>query len=106
MTNLLTYSEYQSTRSARMLDVTARAEAEVDIWPYVEALIDEDEMIPAEILESRKVKTVYRNAAETFDHVLLPTIDPAIFVIIIVDLEEGEITGHYLINVNESRPPA
>ncbi len=99
-TKLLTEEEYLATMSEEMIDVTEVAEAVVDIWPYVMVLVSEG-VVQQEVLDDAQIEMVYRDEEDYFDHILLPTDDESIFVVIVVDLEEGEIYGHYILNLKE-----
>lgn len=97
---LLTEEEYLATMSEEMIDVTEEAEAVVDIWPYVMVLVSEG-VVQQEVLDEADIEMVYRDEEDYFDHILLPTNDENIFVVIVVDLEEAEIYGHYILNLKE-----
>jgi len=80
-----------------MHDVTESAEAVVDIWPYVDTLLDSD----LEGLHPHDVDFVYRDGESKYDHVLLGTCEDNIYVVIIIDLGLRMITGHHLLNLNQ-----
>ena len=68
------------------------------IWPYVAAIP------PAELqghaLVDGCVEHVYRNASNTFDHVLIVTKARNIFLVVVVDLVRDAILGHHLLDLN------
>jgi hypothetical protein len=97
---LLTEEEYLATMSDEMVDATESAEAAVDVWPYVQVLVAEG-VVQEDVYEEKLVEIVYRDEEEYYDHVLLPTEDENIFIAIVVDLEEAEIYGHYILNLKE-----
>ncbi len=99
-TNLLTEEEFIATMSDRMVDATEFAEPAVDIWPYVEALVAEG-VVEQYVYDETLVEMVSRNREDSFDHVMLPTEDEEIFIVIVVDFEEEEIYGHYVLNLKE-----
>lgn len=84
MTTELTEQEYKSTMTGKMTDVTESAEPALDIWPYVEILRNEqivlDYVFTAELVES-----VYTNGDGSFHHVLLPTDNKNVFIVLIID---------------------
>jgi hypothetical protein len=84
----------------RMVDVTLTAEATVDIWPYVRQLKN-DETVSDYVYSNRLVEMVSRNDKGTFEHVLLPTEDQNVFIVIIVDLGLKSIKGHFTLDLNE-----
>ena len=97
---LLTEEEYLATMSESMEDATEFAEGVVDIWPYVAILVDQGVVLQY-VYDNALVEMVYRNTDDDFDHILLPTDDENIFTVIVVDLEEVEIYGHYILNLKE-----
>jgi hypothetical protein len=99
MTTLLTEKEFKSTFTDKMIDVTETAEPVVDIWPYVQQLTL-DNIVHKYTFDNTLVEKVYRNQTNTFDQVLLPTPNKNIFIIIIVDLLNKKIKGHYQLNLN------
>lgn len=100
MTTILTEKEYKETMTDKMVDVTATAEPVVDIWPYVEQLKDDNEVLNY-VYENRLIEMVSRNNRETFDHVLLPTDNSNVFVVVIVDLKKEKIKGHFKLDLNK-----
>jgi hypothetical protein len=99
MTIQLTKEQYLKTMLPGMVDVTEKAEAVIDIWPYVKELMDQKIVLPL-VYEKELVEKVYRNQTRSFDHILLPTPDPNVFVVVIVDIDQKNISGHYLLNLN------
>lgn len=100
MTKLLTEIEFKSTFTSKMLDVTQTAEPVVNIWPYVQQLTA-DKIVDQYIFDNGLVEKVYRNQTNTFDQVLLPTPDQNIFVVIVVDIVNNIIKGHYQLDLNK-----
>ena len=80
------------------MDVTENANPLVDIWDYVLNLVKENIVIEY-VYENNLVEKVYRNLANTFDHVLLPTSDKNIFIVIVIDLKNVSVSGHYKLNL-------
>lgn len=99
-TYLLTEKEYSSTFGDKMVDVTTTAEPVVDIWLYVKKLVIE-EVVDQVVYDNEFVEVVYRSSDNTFDHVLLPTSNKNIFTVIIIDILNKLIKGHYLLDLNE-----
>src|SRR5574343_1127284 len=99
MTIMLTDTEYKSTMTPKMVDVTETAEPTVDIWDYVEKLTA-DKIVNEYTFKNNLVEKVYRNQINTFDHVLLPTPDKNIFVVIIVDLINKNIKGYFRLDLS------
>ena len=100
MTTKLTEKEYNSTMTKKMVDVTGTAQPGVDIWEYIGQLAKDGEVLEY-VKQEQLVEKVYRNDDGTFDHVLLPTDDTNIFVVIIVDLGQERIKGHFRLDLHE-----
>lgn len=93
----LSGEEFRSCSLAPMKDVTASASAAVDIWPYVDSL-DLDELgVPS----LNDMCYVYRYAAERYDQVLIGTGQFNALLIVVVDLRQETIFGHFLLDLNE-----
>ena len=100
MTKQLTETEFRNTFGNKMTDVTQTAEPVVDIWNYVEELVKQ-KLVDNYVYENNLVETVYRNETSTFDHILLPTNDPNIFITLVVDLTNETIFGHIKSDLNQ-----
>jgi hypothetical protein len=94
MTRELTYDQYKSTLIHKMENVTKTATPVLDIWPYVQQLVNQKVVLPY-VFENNLVEIVYRNGDNSFLHVLLPTDNTNTFIVIIIDLKKIEIKGHY-----------
>lgn len=77
-----------------MLDVSETAEPVIDIWPYVSELVN-DKIVLRYVLEQNLVEKVYRNIDYTYEHILLPTNDQNIFIVLVVNHISPSIIGHY-----------
>jgi hypothetical protein len=97
---ILTEKEYKETMIDKMVDVTSTAEPIVDIWPYVQQLTRDNE-VSNYVYENQLVEMVSRNGKGTFDHVLIPTDKSNVFVVIIVDLKNKAIKGHFKLDINK-----
>ncbi|MCF8449709.1 MAG: hypothetical protein K9G49_07535 [Taibaiella sp.] len=98
-TNQLSREEFKSTMSG-MVDVTEIVDAAVDIWEYAAQLVNIGSL-PKVVYDDNIVEYVYRNDSVTFDHVLLPTGAPNVFVVVVVDLVQKSIYGHYPIDLSK-----
>jgi hypothetical protein len=100
MTTLLSDEEFKSTITAEMVDVTLTATPDVDIWPYIK-ILSINGTVDKYVFDNTLVEKVYRNEMRTFDHVLLPTTNKNIFIVIIIDLINKKIKGHYRLDLNK-----
>lgn len=93
----LSEEEFRACCASPMKDVTASAGPAIDIWPYVHSLDLDDLAIPS----LNDVHYVYRDAPERFDQVLIGTGRFNTLLVVVVDLREGAIFGHFLLDLNE-----
>ncbi len=100
MPKQLTEAEFKNTFTDNMLNITDNASPTIDIWSYVEELVIE-KIVMKYVYERKLVELVYRNSENTFDHVLLPTNSANVFIVIIVDLEQKNIKGHFKLDLNK-----
>ncbi len=100
ITYQLTETEYKNTFTYKMLDVTENAFPTVDIWSYVQELVAEN-IVMKYVYDRKLVELVYRNSENTFDQVLLPTDSMNIYIVIIVDLKQKNIKGHFKLDLNK-----
>lgn len=100
MTKELTEKEYKSTMTVKMVDITETAEPVVDIWPYVQKL-NEQKVVLNYVYENELVETVYSNSENSFHHVLLPTDNKNVFIVIVIDATAKEISGHFCLDLNK-----
>ena|ERR1700761_94897 len=97
-TKELSKEEYKETMGLKMIDITVSAEPIVDIWSYVRGLVYE-EIVSPYVLENNLVEKVYRDSSSSFDHILLPTSNENVFIVIIVSINKLNIYGHYKLDL-------
>ncbi len=95
----LTDTEYKDTMTLGMINVTESAEPAFDIWPFVE-ILNSKQIVHSYTFKNKLIEAVYRNKTNTFDHVLLPTPDANIFIVIVVDLLNKTVKGYRQLNLN------
>jgi hypothetical protein len=100
LTKQLSEPEFLTTFGVRMTDVTETAEPIIDIWNYVEQLVQQD-VVDIHVCKNNLVEKVYRNDTSGFDHVLLPTEKKNVFVAVVIDLKNQIIVGHIKLDLNE-----
>jgi hypothetical protein len=96
-TNQLTEAEFKATLE-QMTDITDDGDATVDIWDYVQQLVAQG-LVPQFVFDETTVEYVYRNESETFDHVVITGWATGAYVVIVVDLTNECIYGHYPVDV-------
>jgi hypothetical protein len=98
LTKTLSEKEYKETMGSQMTDVTHTAEPIVDIWPHVKDLVYEN-IVDDYVFRNNLIEKVYRNDLSTFDHVLLPTSDENIFIVIVVKIDIAAVFGHFRLDL-------
>lgn len=96
----LTKTEFQRTFDEKMVNVTASAKPAADIWPYVKMLV-KAKVVLENVYKEGLVSHVYENSSGTYHHVLLPTYNKNIFVVILVGLLNQEIIGHHILDLEK-----
>lgn len=99
MTTELTYDQFKSTFDTEMIEVT-EADNIIEIWSYVEELVKEN-IVSNYVLEKQLIEMISINSSHTFYHLLLPTADENIFIVIIVEVEKDQIMGHYRLDLEK-----
>ncbi|BCH15162.1 hypothetical protein MesoLjLa_20130 [Mesorhizobium sp. L-2-11] len=89
--------EFKACFAEPMTDVTVTAEAALDIWPYVHALDLEQIGLPY----LNEVRYVYRDARDRFDQVLIGTGRFNTLLVIVVDLGNSTVFGHFLLDLDK-----
>ena len=100
MTKQLTDLEFRNTFGNKMIDVTETAEPVVDIWDYVEELVNQN-IVDKNVLENNLVDKVYHNETSTFDQILLQTGKQNIFIVLVVDITNDTMFGHIKLDLNK-----
>jgi hypothetical protein len=101
---------FDRTFAAPMRDVSEDSDPVTDIWSYVRA-------IPASDLRdlthrAEEVAHVYRSGDDQFDHVLIPTDAPNVYLVVVVSRTASAVYGHHLLDLNQKyglsdpNPPA
>lgn len=94
-TRKLTDEEFNATRNAPLR--VEDSAPPLDFWSYVEAIPAEDFGI-ADCREG-KVTHVYRMGNE-FEHVLVNSQYQGVAMVIVIDLKQGQVYGHYFLDIN------
>ncbi|OWK20952.1 hypothetical protein AJ88_22325 [Mesorhizobium amorphae CCBAU 01583] len=89
--------EFKACFAEPMTNVTATANAAVDIWPYLDALNLDEIGVPY----LNDVHQVYRDAHNRFDQVLIGTGRFNALLVIVVDLGKSAVHGDFLLDLNK-----
>ena len=81
-------------------DVTMTATNVINIWPYVSKIPDSD-YAGYSLTQNEEVETVRRNFENTFDLVHVTTATRNAFLVVVVDLKNDNIYGHFILDLNK-----
>jgi hypothetical protein len=93
----LSAEEFHACFAGPMRNVTAEAEAVVDIWPYINSLDLDALNVPS----INDVHYVYRDAADRFDQILIGTGRFNTMLAVVVDRRLTTVFGHHLLDLNK-----
>ena len=96
----LTENEYLATMSGGMKNVTDTAGGIVDIWEYA-SNFGVRMLLSDYGYENRIIEAVYENSSCTYQHILLFGLRENVYIVVVVDMQKGEIYGHYYLDLNE-----
>jgi hypothetical protein len=96
----LSYHQFKSTMADGMTPLPAPALPAMDIWPHVGQLVDSG-LVPLHVLEQGLVESVYRTASGTYDHVLLPTARPDVYVVLVVEIQKAQLLGYFCLDLEK-----
>jgi hypothetical protein len=68
--------------------------------PYVEKLRN-DKIVPDHVFTNELIESVYKNDDGSFHHVLLPTDDKNVFIVLIIDVNGQRTKGHFKLDLNQ-----
>jgi hypothetical protein len=98
-TVLLDDETFARTFVAPMRDVSEDSDPVVDIWSYVRAIP------PSESRDlmgrAEEVAYVYRSGDDRFDHVLIPTHAPNVYLVVVVSRSAAAVYGHHHLDLNQ-----
>ena len=80
-----------------MLDVTKSADAIVDIWSYLDPVLDTS--FPHDDEWEWQVKHIYESRDGKFQHLYVPVPTDESYMLVIVDKLQRQIIGHYLLDL-------
>ncbi len=92
--------EFQATFTVPMTDITTSAEEVVDVWPYIETVLDSE--YKSANTEDWDVDHVYINQTETHQHLLINTGMKNVYLVVVIAVAERQIYGHHLLNLNQN----
>ena len=96
----LSKEAFSATMQGNMTNVTQNYTCNVDIWPQVKELADQ-QLVDEAVYNNKKVLVVYRNEDKTYDHILLPTNKDEHYIVIVLDIVHNAIEGYYYLNLQK-----
>jgi len=72
---------------------------EVEFWSYFDAIVPAD--FGGYDCSAGEVSSVHRDATGRFEHVLVNSTVPNVFMVIILDRQNRSVYGHHLLNLRE-----
>ena len=94
---LLSEPEFLGTFTAPMRQVGGDDEPPFDFWPYVDAIPDGD--FEGRDCSEGAVSLAWRNATGRYEHVLIDSDDPEVFMVVVLDRESKTVVGHHLLDL-------
>ena len=85
---------------SNMTDVTKSAEPLINIWYYAEQLL-KNNLLSEYGFKKQLIEAVYENDEKTYQHILLFTNSKNCYMVIVVDMINRSVYGHYYLNLNE-----
>ncbi len=95
----LSEREYHDTFSEPMARAKPEDSPPFDFWPYFGSIPQSD--FGGYDCSQGKVDWVWRDASNTFEHVLINSNDPNVFMVIVLDRLRGGVLGHRLLNLRK-----
>ena len=96
----LNKNQYLQTMGNNMKNATNEAYPSVDIWNYAKLLLDNN-LISKYGFDNQIIEAVYVNDENTYHHILLFTDKPNCYVVIVVNVIQRTIFGHYILDLNK-----
>jgi len=93
----LTEPEYRATFGPRMVRAGPDEPPPFDFWPYFDAIPRAD--FDGFDCTAGQVQWVYRDSNGKFEHVLVSSQDPNVFLVLVLDRHSGTVVGHRLLNL-------
>ncbi len=94
----LSDAQFKETFSPPMRQLPPGSSPPFDFWGYVDAIPIADYL---GYLCQGDVSYVWEDFSGKFRHVLLNSQDKNVFMAVVLDLSEGKVLGHHLLNLNE-----
>ena len=93
----LSESDFQVTFAAPMQRLRGEAAPPFDFWPYFDAIPPAD--FEGYDCAAGRVTHVYRHPGGRYEHVLVDSSDPDVFMVLVLDRQARQVVGHRLLNL-------
>ncbi|MFL5241944.1 MAG: hypothetical protein ACJ8FY_07535 [Gemmataceae bacterium] len=96
---LLSHEQYLATFGDTRSRISSDEPVPFDFWPYFETIPPAD--FEGHDCSATLVEYVWREGSGRFEHVLINSEDPNVFMVVILDRKEGTVYGHRLLDLNK-----
>lgn len=93
----LSRAEFDKTFAPPMTNVTGNEESFVDLWSYAEPALSIT--FPDQETAKMDVEYVYESGDKRWKHILIGTLKPDCYFVVVVDRNEKSILGHHLLDL-------
>ncbi len=94
---LLTQEAFKATMGEPMRAVEEPTALPSDFWDYFDSVPETD--FGGRDFGQGEIGLAYRDPSGRFDHVLLRSEDPDVFLAVVISRSPGQIHGHYLLDL-------
>ena len=94
----LSDAQFKETFRPPMRQLPPESSPPFDFWSYVDGISSAD--YSGHICQG-DVSYVWEDSSGKFQHVLLNSQDKNVFMAVVLDLSEGKVFGHHLLDLNE-----
>lgn len=96
--NKLSEAEYLATMAEPMTRLPSTARAPFLFWDYFDAIPSED--FEGHDCSEGRVNYVWQDPSKSFLHVLVDSDDKNVFMVLVLDIPNGRVLGHRLLDLN------
>jgi hypothetical protein len=94
----LTEDEYKATMALHPIAADPDEEPPFDFWPYFNAIPPED--FRGHDFSARAVPNAWKMPDSVYEHVLVRSETPNVFLVLVLDVIGRSVVGHHLLDLN------
>jgi hypothetical protein len=95
----LTTDQFSATFGGRMIRIDPEGSPPCDIWSYFDRIPEKD--FERHDCSEGTITNIWENGPGTFQHILVNTEDPDIFMVVVVELSSASVMGHHLLDLKK-----